>query len=162
MNNNELILFKEMIKETFRNVLKEELPKLVKEELDSIKKNSSKDMKEVKLLIAHQIKESKKIGISGKEHITEETRTRLGEVFNRANKVPKSPLAHAVANNIPKETPTAMKNILLETAEQMSGSDLQELGTGEDNFENESFDNDYGEIEEEINIPGMPEFPVRR
>ena len=43
MNNNELVLFKEMIKETFRNVLKEELPKLIKEELESMKKSSSKD-----------------------------------------------------------------------------------------------------------------------
>jgi hypothetical protein len=161
MNNNELVLFKEMIKETFRNVLKEELPKLIKEELESMKKSSSKDLKEVKLLIAHQIKKSKSSSAE-KEPLTETTKSRLGEVFSRSNKIPpRTALAAHVANTIPAGAPSVVKDILVETANQMNVNDMQDLGIGEEDPEwSESEDNSYIEAEDDYTPPNMPDFPM--
>jgi len=162
MNDTEFLL----LKEAFRNVLKDEIPKLIKEELENYKKTSAKDLKEIKLLVAKIITEARKRNdIGDGQLLTDNTKNRLGEVFNRANKYPKTPLENKVQQGLTGiVAPAPLKNILLETAGEMSRgeSNAQDLGIGEYSDdprwasapEQESQQYDYGEIEEyESNIP---------
>ena len=165
MTPNELILFKEMIKEAVRDVVKEELAK----------HDVKKDLKEVKLLVAGMIKENRKyasaprqVSSGGKqlEPLTEETQHGLGDILNKAQQISRTraaasnPVVKAIANTVNQlEAPASIKNVLMETTMEMAGggvADASDLGAGEyltdDNWAtgpvDETLTSEYGEIEE--------------
>lgn len=108
MTPNEIILFKEMIKECVRDV--------VKDELASHKETLKKDLKEVKLLMVGIIKEARKHS-SSDNILTEETKGGLISLLN------KKPLT------INKPRPGMAKNpvasILEQTAREMTSQDVR-------------------------------------
>lgn len=165
MDANELILLKEMVKDVVRSVLQEELAK-IKPPTDTYKK----DLKEIKLLVAGMIKENRQRGGGSKSpgnSLTEETRTGLSDIFNKANQMSKiraaashNPVVQNIANNVDKlEAPASIKNVLMETTMEMVNGGVsapEDLGAGEfltddawaTGPEENPVNVDYGEIEE--------------
>lgn len=138
MDAKQLILLQDIVSEAVRKVLKDELPRLLKEELDALKKSSSKDLKDVKILVAKQITESRKISASypanpEERTLTEGTKNRLGEMFNKMNQHRPSPASAMIGQKIAAAVPAtnSFQQVLLETARQPIEEDF-EFGAGSD------------------------------
>lgn len=169
MNSTELALFKELLKETVRVVVKEELEKFNDKLNESIKKANSKDLKEIKALVGKQIIESRKAYPSIEEQtLTEGTKSRLGELFNksvnhRSGRTPVGPLSQGVAKAIEPSNP--LKSVMMQTAASAEFN-VMDLGVGELTDE-EAFQQDlypvspeYGEMDEYQGPNNMPDFPL--
>lgn len=110
MTPNEIILFKEMIKECVRDVIKDELNKS--------KDVFKKDLKEVKILVAGLIKESRN-HVSSRETISEDTKGGLISLLNKKPITVGKPKASVSKNPV--------VSILEQTAREMTGQDYQAL-----------------------------------
>lgn len=129
MTSSELNLFKEMLREIVRNVVTEEVTKIMK---DQSKKDYSKDLKEIKLLVGKQILEGRKAKASGtRSPLREDTREGLSGLVNKRMPMTRSrnPLVQSIQS---APIPQATKDILSETAVSMLPEDFDDLQSGPD------------------------------
>ena len=109
MTQDQLILFKELIKETVKSAVKD----VIKEELESTFK---KDLKEVKQLLAKSIKEAREMGaqprlqqpIQNPEDFKTKLREAVGSDFSRR---PSSPYTSAAPQQMPQISEEAGMNM---------------------------------------------------
>ena len=143
MTPSEIVLFKELIKETVRACIKEERDQMK----EDIKVSFKKDLKEIKLLLSAVIKENRQtikriqnqdnsgnladyvpnnpILFESINQAVPQPRPQRGQPEFVREVVPLNPLAKAAANDPSiKNAPSLFKDILLETANNMKPGEM--------------------------------------